>query len=55
MGREILGEILDGSGDPRVGPGRVGGTSERSGTGGGTLGEIREGSMDPLEGLGLVE
>ena len=34
--RETLEEIWDGSGDPPKSPGRVGGPSERSGTGRGT-------------------
>ena len=45
-GQGTFKEVRDGSGDPRGGPGRVGGHSERSkgpsvksGTGQGTLGE----------------
>ena len=54
MGFEILGEVRDGSGDPRRGRdgstdtrgglGRVGGPSRRSGTGQGTIGEVQDGS-----------
>ena len=33
MGRENLGEVRDGSGEPPGGPGTVGGPSRRSGTG----------------------
>ena len=36
-----LGEVRDGSEDPRGGPGRVGGPLERSGMGRGTLGKVR--------------
>ena len=38
MGRGTVGEVWDGSGDPRGDPGRVGGTSVRSGTGRGPTG-----------------
>ena len=52
-----LREVRDGSGDARGGTGRVGGLSEKSGTGCGTLGEdwetlreVRDGSGDPRGG-----
>ena len=44
MGRGTLGEVRDGSRDPREGPGRVERPSEWSGTGQGTLREVRDGS-----------
>ena len=57
MGRRTLGEARDGLGDtrgvvdesrdPRGGPGRVVGTSRRSGTGRLTLEEVCDGSGDP--------
>ena len=47
MVRLTLGEVRDGSGDPRGGPGRVEGPSGSSGTGRGTLGEVWDGSRDP--------
>ena len=60
MGRETLGEVLDGSGDPRKNPGQVEGQSgrfgmgrglsEKSGTGRGTRGEVRDGLRDPQDG-----
>ena len=40
------GEVRDGSGDPRGGPGRVEGPSGRSGTGRRTHGEVLHGSGD---------
>ena len=62
--RWSLGEVQDGSGDPRGDPGWVGGSPGRSETGRGPLGEVREGwgshgvvwngSLDPQGGLGLV-
>ena len=62
MGRETLPKVWDRSGDPRRGPGLVGGPFLRSGTGWGTLGEVqdwsgalsevRDRSGDPPEGLG---
>ena len=42
MGRLTGGEVLDGSGDPRGGPGRFVRSSGRSRTGRGTLGEVRD-------------
>ena len=42
-GREIVGEVLDWSGDPWGGPGRVGGLSGRSLTGSVTHGEVWDG------------
>ena len=47
MGRGTLGEVRDGARDPRGGAGRVGGHTERSGTGRGTLGEVLDGSEEP--------
>ena len=44
MGRETLGVVQDGSADTRGGPGRVRGTSRRTGTGWETLVEVRDGS-----------
>ena len=41
-GRDTLGEVWDGLGDPRGGPERVGGPSGRSRTVGGSRGEVRE-------------
>ena len=52
MGRGTLSEVLDGSGDPRGGPGRVGGPSGRSVSGWGILEVVREGSEDPQGGPG---
>ena len=56
-GQVTLEEVRDGSKDPRVGPGRVGGNSEscglirgpsgRPGTGRVTHEEIQDGSWDP--------
>ena len=56
--RATLGEVRDGSGDPRGGrdgsgdpqggPGRLGGTSERSGAARGNLEEVWDGSGDPV-------
>ena len=43
MGWGTLGEVRDGSGDPRGCPGRFVGPSGRSETGWGTLGEVRDG------------
>ena len=47
MGRGTLGDVQDGSEDPRGGLSRVmglvGGHSVRYGTGRGTLGEVRDG------------
>ena len=53
MGRGTLGEVQDGSGDPRGGPERIGGlsgtfgtgqeASEKSGTSHRTLREVRDG------------
>ena len=64
MGREYLGVSQDGSGDPQVGPGRVGGLSGKFGTdrgmleevwdGLGNLGEVQEASQDPRGGAELV-
>ena len=61
-GRGTIPEISDESGDPRGGPGRVGGPSRKSETDRGTLPEVREGlgtlgevryiSGDPHRGLG---
>ena len=42
-----LGEVEDGSGDPRKGPGLVSGPSRRSGTGRGTFEEVRDGLEEP--------
>ena len=47
-------EVQDGLKESRQGPGRVGGPSERSGTGWGTLGEVRDGSSYPCGGPGRV-
>ena len=53
-GRGNLGEVWDGSGDPRKGPGRVVGTTGRSETGLGTLGVVRE-TLEEFRGtLGKV-
>ena len=55
MGRETLGEVWDGLGNARGGPGWIEGPSGKSGTGRGMLVEVRDGSWDPLEvqdGLG---
>ena len=62
MGRGILGEDLDGSGDPRGSPGLVEEPSRRSGTGQvhygkygmgrGTNEVVRDRSGDPKRGLG---
>ena len=49
-----LGEVRDGSGNPRGGQGRVGRSTGKSVTGRGTLGKVKDGSEDPLGGLGLV-
>ena len=59
-----IGEVRNGSGDPRGGPGLVMGLTGRSGTcwglsmrfgtGRGALGEVRDGSEDPRGGLGRV-
>ena len=46
----ILGEIQDGSEDPRKGPGRVKGPYDRSGTGRGTLCVVRPGRGTLHEG-----
>ena len=56
-----LGEVRDGSGDPRGGPGQIVGPSGRSRTGqrtlkevrdgSGTLAEVLDGSRDPRGGL----
>ena len=54
MGRGTLGEVWDGSLDPRGGPGRIGGPSSRSGTGRGTRWEVRDSSLDPRGGSQLV-
>ena len=67
-GQGTLGEVWDGSGDPREGPGRVGGPSGRSrkpsvrsSTGRRTLwevrknlGEVQDGSREPRGGPGRV-
>ena len=50
-GRGTLRKIRDGSGDPRVGLGRVRGPLGRFGTGWGTLGEVRDGTGN-LEEVG---
>ena len=47
MGRGTLREVWDGSEEPRGGPGRFVGPSDRSGTGRGTLVEVRDGSGVP--------
>ena len=44
MVRWTIGEVQDGSGDPRGGPGRFGGPSGMS----------QDGSEDPREGAGRV-
>ena len=44
MGWWTLGEVQDGLGDPREGPGRVGGPLGMSRTYWGTLEEVRDGS-----------
>ena len=64
-GRVTLGEVRDGSGDPRGGLGRFWSTLGRFGTGRGTLGVIQDGSLDsqifpnmsgdPRGGSGRVE
>ena len=46
-GSGTLGEVGDELGDPRVGPGLVGGPSGWSGTGRGSIPEVRDGSGDP--------
>ena len=65
MGQGTLGEVQDGSGDPRRDTERVERLSGRSETcfgtleevwdGLGTLGDVRDGSGDPLRSLGWVE
>ena len=45
--RGILGEVRNGTGEPRRVLGRVKGPSGRSGTGRGMLGEVREVSGNP--------
>ena len=54
MGRVNLGEVLDGSGDPRGGPIRVEGSSCESWTCLGTLKKVSDGSGDPRGGPGRV-
>ena len=54
MGRGTIGVVRDVLGDQRGGPGQVGGTSLRYGTGRGTLGEVQDGSGDPRRGPGRV-
>ena len=46
-GRRTIIEVWEESGDPRGGPGRVGGLSRRCGTDRWTLGEVRDGSEEP--------
>ena len=52
MGWGTIGEVRDGSGDHRGGPGQVGRPTGRFGTGQKTLGEIRDRSEDPRGGPG---
>ena len=54
MGRRYLDEFWEGLGDPRGGPGWVGGISMSFGKGWGTLGEVHDGSMVSRGGLGQV-
>ena len=54
MGRGTLGVVLDGSGEPRGGSGRVGDPAGRSGTGRRTFGVDRDGSENFWEDLGRV-
>ena len=54
MGWWTLGEVRDGLGDPRGGPGRIGRPSERSGTGRVTLPVFRDGYGDPPGGFKQV-
>ena len=54
MGQRTINEVRDWLGDPRGGPGRVGGPTGRSGTGLRTYGEVRDELGDPWEGLGQV-
>ena len=49
-GRGILGQVRDGSEDPREGPGRFVGLLGMCGKGRGILGQVRDGSVDPPEG-----
>ena len=48
------GEVLDGSGDPQGGPGRVGGPAERSGTGRVNLEDVRDRLEEPWGGPGRI-
>ena len=50
MGRRNFPEAWDGLGNPWGGSEQTGGSSEKSGTGWGTLGEARDGSGDPPGG-----
>ena len=50
MGRGTLGEVRDGSVDPRGGPRRVWGPFRRSVTSRGTLGVDQDGSTEPWGG-----
>ena len=54
MGRGTLGDVRDGSEDPRGGLGRFVGPSWRFGTVRETLGEVRDGLRDPRGGWGQV-
>ena len=47
MGRRTLSKVLDGLGDPTIGPERVGGPSEKSRMGREILPEFRDGLKDP--------
>ena len=53
-GRGTLGEVRDGSGDTRGGPGRVGRSTRRSVMGRGNYLEVIDGSGDPQKGLRWV-
>ena len=44
MDQRTLGEVLDGSGDPRRGPGHIGRPLVRSGTSREKLGKVLDGS-----------
>ena len=54
MGQENLGEVRNGSRDPRGGLGRVGGPLETSGTVQGTLGMVRDDLGDRPWDLGRI-
>ena len=54
MSLGTIGEVQDGLGDHRLGPGRVRGPARRFGTGQGTLGGVRGGSGEPRGGTGRV-